>query len=115
MKISEEKKIIKETVEKVTTGRICDCCKNKIIPKGEDWNGKIYDFFLITTHHIDWGNDSVDSWDYYDACSVECALKMTEKYLQSRTGFRNTGEIEIEHVNRLEDGSDRDYNQEIRY
>lgn len=115
MRITEEKKIIKETVEKVTTGRICDCCKNKIMPKVQNWNSKIYDFFLITTHHSDWGNDSVDTWKYYDACSVECALKMAEKYLQSTTGFRNTGEIQIEHINCLEDGSDRDYCSEIEY
>ena len=111
MRKTEEKEVVKKTIETVTTGRICDFCGKAILPI----EGKRYDYYYITTSHCDWGNDSVDSFEYFDTCSVECALGLTEKYLKSTNGFFNTGEIEIEHVNCLEDGTDRDYKIEIGY
>ena len=111
MRRTEEKEFVKKVVETVTTGRICDYCNKEILPV----DGKRYDYFYITTSHCDWGNDSVDSYEHYDACSIGCALGLTEKYLNSVVGFRNTGQIEIEHVNNLNDGSTRDYRTEIRY
>lgn len=111
MRRTEEKEVIRKEIEEVTTGRFCDFCNKEILPV----NGKRYDYFYITTSHSDWGNDSVDSYEHFDACSVECALGLTEKYLKSINGFMNTGEIDIEHANLLEDGADRDYKTEIRY
>ena len=111
MRKTEEKEVVKKSLEKVTTGRICDFCGKEILPV----DGARYNYFCITTSHCDWGNDSVDSFEHFDACSVECALGLAEKYLKSTNGFRNTGEIDIEHANWLEDGTDRDYKTEIGY
>lgn len=111
MRITEEKEVVKKSLEKVTTGRRCDFCNKEILPV----DGKKYNYFYITTSHSDWGNDSIDSIEYFDACSVECALGLAEKYLKSTNGFRNTGEIDIKHANWLEDGADRDYKTEIEY
>lgn len=111
MRRTEKKEVVRKELEEVTTGRFCDFCNKEILPV----DGKRYDYFYITTSHCDWGNDSVDSYEHFDACSVECALGLAEKYLKSTNGFRNTGEIDIEHANWLEDGADRDYKTEIRY
>ena len=111
MRRTEKKEVVRKELEEVTTGRFCDFCNKEILPV----DGETYDYFYITTSHRDWGNDSVDSFEHFDACSVECALGLTEKYLKSTNGFINTGEIDIEHANRLEDGTDRDYKTEIGY
>ena len=111
MRKTEEKEVIKKELDKVTTGRICDFCGKAILPV----DGEKYDYFYITTSHCDWGNDSIDSFNYFDACSVKCALGLAEKYLKSTNGFRNTGEIDIRHANWLEDGSNLDYKTEIEY
>ena len=111
MRKTEEKEVVKKSIEKVTVGRICDFCNKEILPV----DGKRCDYFYITTSHRDWGNDSVDSYEHYDACSAGCALGLADKYLNSVIGFRNTGNIEIEHVNNLDDGATRDYQAEIRY
>lgn len=111
MRKTEEKEVVTKSIKKVTVGRICDFCNKAIVPVV----GERYDYFFITTSHCDWGNDSVDSVEHFDACSVECALGLADKYLNSVIGFRNTGRIEIEHANYINDGTDRDYQTEIRY
>ena len=45
-----EKVLVKET-------RYCDICKKEIE------NNKSY--WRLTTHHNDWGNDSIDSYEYF--------------------------------------------------
>lgn len=111
MRKTEEKEVVTKSIKKVTVGRICDFCNKAILPVV----GERYDYFFITTSHCDWGNDSVESTEYYDACSVECVLGLADKYLNSVAGFINTGRIEIEHVNDLDDGTTREYQTEIGY
>lgn len=62
-----EKIIRTETVAAVK----CDIC-------GKEITGK---FWHLTTHHNDWGNDSIDSYEYYDLCSRECIDKALDNYI----------------------------------
>lgn len=61
-------------VDKVLVSRqmFCDVCE-KEITKGVG-------YYEVTTHHNDWGNDSIDSYDYSDVCSVECLKKKFDEY-----------------------------------
>ena len=79
-----EKVLVKET-------RYCDICKKEIE------NNKSY--WRLTTHHNDWGNDSIDSYEYKDICSSSCLNKEIEKYIKRSNDGLNTEFIEIEHNN----------------
>ena len=90
MKIEERKEVTRTTVESVLVGRKCDFC-------GKDVNPRNY--FVIATHHSDWGNDSVDSWEYKDACCPECVMPFTQTYVaDAYKNDCNTHVIEIRHV-----------------
>lgn len=103
MKISERKEVTHVTVDEVIVGRKCDVC-GKDIEKSRD--GMNYNYFVIHTHHCDWGNDSVDSHEYYDACCPECVMKFTKDYVEdSFVRMYNSKVIEIEHVRTLADGA----------
>lgn len=92
---SERKKIIQEIVKEIPIERVCDFCKGQIDEK--NW-------FRVETSHNDWGNDSIDSLGFYDACSPKCAIKFAEKYLLSAyKNATNTKEIKIEHMRYLGD------------
>ena len=114
MRITEEKEVIRKTVEDVTIGRKCDCCGKDIVQKeklcGE---GGGYDYFVLTTSHNDWGNDSCESFEYFDACSAACTIKMVSEYLKKYNYPHNTRRIEVEHANHLDDGTDRDWKHSI--
>ena len=62
-----EKVLIKEK-------RYCDICNKEIE------NNKSY--WKLTTHHSDWGNDSIESYEYFDVCSKECMRNKFEEYLE---------------------------------
>ena len=115
MRKAETKEVIRKNIESVTIARICDCCKKEIIPVEKRSYGDRYSYFVLTTSHSDWGNDSCESIMEYDACSVECALKLAGEYLDDAQGFSNTGEIQIKHANTLEAGTDRTYERNIEY
>lgn len=113
MRVVETKEITKVVKEEVTVERICDNCGKKIAISHITGLDNQYNYFRITTHHHDWGNDSIDSYESYDACCPTCALEMTEKYLSNAYKGCNTKEIEIEHVRGLESGTDRTYKHDI--
>ena len=98
MKITERREVTHVTVDEVIIGRKCDICSAEI--KKERY-GK-YNYFCIHTWHHDWGNDSVDSHEYEDACSPECVMKFTEQYIKDAHGSES---IEIKHVKALEEGA----------
>ena len=50
---------------------VCDKCKKQLDKK----------YARISTHHYLWGNDSHESFEYYDLC-FECAIKMFSDYLK---------------------------------
>lgn len=67
-----------KTIEKIVKTDIptcikCDICKKEIT--GKFWN--------LTTHHHDWGNDSIDSYEHFDLCSRECINKALDDYINN--------------------------------
>lgn len=70
MKIKQSQQVERE----VTVHIKCDVC-NKIHDGGDtpdNWH-------TISNHHNHWGNDSRDSYEYHDVCSIECyKTKMKE-------------------------------------
>lgn len=86
----KEHTIIKETPVKV----ICDICWKEVDPN--NW-------FRITTSHHDWGNDSIDSYEQFDACSHKCAISFVNDYLrEAYENEYNTKDIEIEHMRSIQ-------------
>lgn len=75
----------------VSEKRYCDVCIKEIT--GPHW--------FVTTGHHDWGNDSVDSIEYKDACSIDCLNDIFGKYceISGRKHHANTNYIEVEHYN----------------
>lgn len=62
-------------VEKHTVTEVrCDGCGKVVRDEQDDW----VDF---SSYHSDWGNDSIDSHDQWDACSAACYLKIVRKVL----------------------------------
>ena len=106
MKITEKKEVVHTTIEEVTVGRQCDVCKREINKNADGpWSGW-YNYFVIHTWHNDWGYDSVDSHEYYDACCDECAVKFVSKYLhEAQKVQKNTMNIKITHANTLQEGA----------
>ena len=80
-------------------GKKCDVCGKEIPPTRipHKYGEPVYDYYKVTRHHNDWGNDSVDSYEHYDACSPECASAYMREYLEDSAGGRNSMIIEIEH------------------
>ena len=106
MKIEEVKEVKKVTIESVIVGRECDICGNVIEIVKRAGNIPQYNYFVIHTWHHDWGNDSIDSHKYYDACCPECVMNFTKKYVQdSYDNMFNSHSIEIEHVRSLQEGA----------
>jgi len=105
MKVEERKEVVRKTIEAVIVGRKCDVCGADIMPvKGPNVFTQ-YNYFVIHTHHHDWGNDSVDSHEYFDACCPECVMKFTNEYIKDAYDrMFNSHEIEIIHVRSLENG-----------
>lgn len=72
----------------VSEKRYCDIC-------GEEITGSYYE--IMTGHH-DWGNDSCDSIEHKDACSVKCLNDIFSQYCErAGKGRDNTEYIEIDH------------------
>lgn len=84
-------------VKDVVVGKKCDVCFKDIPPTKRGFPRKNVPYYEITTHHNDWGNDSVDSYEHYHACSPECALKFAGEYINDNFEGCNSQTIEIEH------------------
>jgi len=97
--VIEAKKIV--VMRECIVGKKCDVCGKEILPttNPHKCGEPIYDYYEVTTHHNDWGNDSVDSYEHFDACSPDCAYKLWEEYIHDSAGPWNTKCIEVEHVN----------------
>lgn len=59
-----------------TIGVNCDICKSKHIGHTPPKN-----WFILDAHHASWGNDSIDSWEYRDVCSVNCYIIALEYFI----------------------------------
>ena len=105
MKITERKEVTHVNVDEVIVGRNCDICGKGIYPS-KDWDARC-NYFVIHTWHNDWGNDSIESHEYFDACCPDCVMKFTQKYIKdSFEGMtHNTMKIEIAHARTLAEGA----------
>lgn len=81
----KEHKVVEKTL--VSERRYCDICSKEIT--GPFWH--------VTTGHNDWGNDSCESIESFDVCSVECLGKVFDNYCKESNVICNTEYIEIEH------------------
>ncbi len=83
--------VVTENV-KVGETMVCDVCGKEIPHRTGYWR--------LTTHHNDWGNDSIDSYENMDICSPECLRKKFDEYIIESTekGYEyNTKCFEAEH------------------
>ena len=91
MEIRETKIITEPRKISYVVGIRCDRCGDDIK------ESEVY--YNVVTHHNDWGNDSIDSYEDFDLCS-DCYLPFTENYFKKETG---TEEINISReINMLE-------------
>ena len=85
-------------IQETEVGIACDICKRKI-KEEKDYESvyrtKMSHFYEVTTHHNDWGNDSIDSYEYRDICGEECLFKFLKEYFDGTDG---TLQCEIEEV-----------------
>lgn len=96
--MSDIMKPVTQTIKKlVVVGKKCDVCNASILPTSRTFPRKEIPFYEITTHHNDWGNDSVESFGHYHACSISCAMRFTEQYLAENYDGINSAAIEITH------------------
>lgn len=81
-----EMKEIKEVTEvkMVTIGRKCDVCGT--IHEGRDLPDEWHSF---NHHHNEWGNDSVDSYEYHEVCSPKCYWEKFKYCVKDLTGYTN--------------------------
>lgn len=90
-------KEIKTVNQEVTTGHKCDVCGIEVKGRASGW-------FSFNTYHSEWGNDSCESCQYYDVCSVECyTVKLTES-VKAMSSYKRTARIadmSIEFVEKL--------------
>lgn len=68
---------------------VCDICGHEIKHRRGYW--------YVTTHHHDWGNDSCESYEEFDVCSVECLKEKFNDYCDESFGDVGTKCIEVEH------------------
>ncbi len=86
MKEYKDKKITE--INRVEVGIKCDNCK-KIIKNENDYKRTYLQqkhYYEVTTHHHGWGNDSIESYEYYDFCNEKCLFEFLKKYYNGSEG-----------------------------
>lgn len=66
--------VTREVITRIT----CDHC-GKSSPPDERSGWTPHGWHHFDTHHGEWGADSIESYDYYDACSGRCFLQLLAK------------------------------------
>lgn len=91
--IKEKKQVFTE----VTIGYVCDVCGVEV--KGFRPN----DWLWFNHHHGDWGNDSSESFEYFDVCSVECFTAQLNESINemSRSKTAHIADMPIEFAKKL--------------
>lgn len=102
MKLTETREV--KSLEKVNVGIKCDNCERmySLIPIKDciRIRDKEKKFYHVRTGHHDWGNDSIDSVEYYDFCCYKCLHSFFEMYFlrnDSETAYMDI-ETEVEAV-----------------
>lgn len=83
----KEHTVVEEVVDHAE--RICDHCKKPITSH----------YWHVEAHHNDWGNDSIDSFLYFDYCSPDCLREALNDYICETDNPFNTEHFEITHHN----------------
>lgn len=98
IKTVEEVKTITQTVE-VGKKIICDCCEKVIAERTKESTSSVAaEYFEVVTGHYDWGNDSCESRERKDYCSVECLQKAFDKYYkEEKDGQQGSAYFEVSH------------------
>ena len=95
-----EKRLEVTEVKMVTIGRKCDVCEKvsdeKYTP--DDWHS-------FSHNHNEWGNDSVDSYEYHEVCSPECYVIKLKECVEELADYENArvGDFEIQFARRFVD------------
>ena len=87
MRKYKEKEI--KRIEEIEIGITCDMCKKEILNEEDyksEFRTKMSHYYKVTTHHHDWGNDSIDSYNYIDICSESCLFNFLKKYYDGKDG-----------------------------
>lgn len=80
---------VKQVNQSVTVGRKCDICGIEAPSRYDAPNG----WFHFSHKHCDWGNDSIDSFERFDVCSIACFSEQLGKSLEEMKGNKRTAEI----------------------
>lgn len=106
MKYLGEEKTVKVTTKRIRNVEYirCDRCKKKIYPS--KYRNKDSEYVNVHTWHNDWGNDSIDSHEYFDLCK-DCAKEFVAEYIDDLSGTEEL-ELSYEHLSENEtfDGFD---------
>lgn len=79
-------------------GRKCDNCgkvySNRNFP--DEWHN-------FSSHHNEWGNDSIESYEYYDVCSPECYVEKLIKVVDEMSEIYDgkVDDMEIQFARRM--------------
>lgn len=87
MEIRDKKEVTE--IKEVTIGYKCDVCGNVIDTKNfpDEWH-------MFSSNHNEWGNDSIDSYEYYQVCSPECYVKKFIEIVDSEMEDRYDAKID---------------------
>lgn len=58
----------KTVQQEVTVAYQCDVCKKQVEKVPKEWHE-------FNHHHDAWGNDSIDSYEYFHVCGIDCYVK----------------------------------------
>ena len=75
-RVYQEKNIIKKTLAYY----VCDSCGNSI-----SLDQPVYSF---NSHHFEWDNDSIESYNYFDVCSGGCYLSILQDEIANNKEYR---------------------------
>jgi len=82
-KITEERTI----KQSVTVAWKCDVCGVRTSDE-EQYEQEWHTFNEI---HQGWGNNSIDSYEYYDVCSVDCFIKLLQERIPDLMEYADRG------------------------
>ena len=79
----KERKEVKEQ-RQVIVAVVCDNCgkEHKGSEQPDEWHS-------FSGHHNEWGNDSVDSCEYYQVCSPKCYVEKLTEVVKEFDGYRS--------------------------
>lgn len=89
--LKEQKKVTK--LENVTIGHKCDNCGKVINTERfpDEWHH-------FSSHHNEWGNDSCDSYEYYDVCSAKCYVEKFTDVVENELNGRSDAEVDDKEI-----------------